>query len=65
MPDAPRPYKTVGYPIVPLVFILVAIWLLINTLQTSHLESIVGIALILLGLPLYFWQRQTRESPAA
>jgi len=66
MPNAPRPYKTIGYPIVPLIFILVAIWLLINTLQTSHLESVVGIVLILLGLPLYFWQRRTRDtSPSA
>lgn len=65
MPNAPRPYKTIGYPIVPLIFILVAIWLLINTLQTSRLESVAGIALILLGLPLYFWQRHTRDTPAA
>jgi APA family basic amino acid/polyamine antiporter len=65
MPNAPRPYKTIGYPIVPLIFILVAIWLLINTLQTSRLESIVGIALILLGLPLYFWQRRIRDTSPA
>jgi basic amino acid/polyamine antiporter, APA family len=65
MPNAPRPYKTIGYPFVPLIFILVAIWLLINTLQTSRLESFVGIALILLGLPLYFWQSQTRDASPA
>ena len=63
MPNAQRPYKTLGYPIVPLVFIIVAIWLLINTLQTSPLESFVGIGLILLGLPLYFWQSRTRIRP--
>ncbi len=66
MPNAPRPYRTVGYPIVPLIFVSVAIWLLVNTLQTSRLESIAGIVLILLGLPLYFWQSRNREtSPAA
>jgi APA family basic amino acid/polyamine antiporter len=64
LPAAERPYRTLGYPVVPLVFILVAIWLLINTLQTSPLESFVGIGLIILGLPLYFWQSRTRIPPA-
>jgi basic amino acid/polyamine antiporter, APA family len=62
MPDAPRPYKTFGYPIVPLVFIIVAVLLLINTLITSPLLSVAGLSLILLGLPVYFWQRRTRET---
>lgn len=64
MPDAPRPYKSLGYPVVPLIFILVGIWLVINTLRTNPLESFVGIGLILLGLPLYFWQSRTRIPPA-
>ncbi len=55
MPDAPRPYKTFGYPIIPIVFVLVACWLIINTLFTKPVESIVGIVLILLGLPIYFY----------
>ncbi|HTA31167.1 MAG TPA: amino acid permease [Candidatus Cybelea sp.] len=58
-PNLPRPYKTLGYPVVPLLFIAVAIWLLINTLRTSPLESAVGLGLIALGLPVYLWQRRT------
>src|SRR5262245_29639158 len=48
MPDAPRPYRTFGYPIVPLIFVLVALWLVINTLQTSPVESGTGLLLIVL-----------------
>lgn len=57
MPDASRPYKTLGYPVTPIIFILVGIWLLINTLQTSPLEAAVGLFLIALGLPVYFYFR--------
>jgi APA family basic amino acid/polyamine antiporter len=62
MPDAPRPYRTFGYPIVPLLFVVVAIWLLFNTLKTSPAESRIGLILIALGLPIYFWQRRKRAS---
>lgn len=58
MPDAPRPYRTLGYPIVPLVFVLVAGWLTINTLKTSPVPSLLGLALIALGLPVYFFQKK-------
>lgn len=58
MPDAPRPYKTFGYPITPLIFILVGVWLLINTLQTSPLEAGIGLLLISLGIPIYFYFRR-------
>jgi len=60
MPNAVRPYKTLGYPLVPLVFIMVALWLLVNTLQTSRVESIAGLVLIALGLPVFLWQRKAR-----
>jgi APA family basic amino acid/polyamine antiporter len=63
MPQMPRPYKTLGYPVLPVVFILVAIWLVINTLATSPRESAVGLGLISLGLPVYFWQRRAALSP--
>src|SRR5262245_48842056 len=61
LPQADRPYKTFGYPIVPLVFVLVALWLIINTLFTKPVESVVGLALMVLGLPLYFYFRASRK----
>lgn len=54
-PDAERPYRAWGYPIVPVIFLLVTGWLLINTLMTSPVQSMIGIGFILLGLPVYFF----------
>jgi basic amino acid/polyamine antiporter, APA family len=65
LPDAPRPYKTLGYPFVPILFVAVAIWLLVNTLRTSPVESAAGLGLIALGLPVYLWQRRTAKSREA
>ncbi len=64
MPDAPRPYKTLGYPVVPLLFVLVATWLVINTLKERPVESAAGLALIALGLPLYFYFRYAQRRAA-
>jgi APA family basic amino acid/polyamine antiporter len=64
MPDAERPYRTLGYPVVPLLFILVAVWLVVNTIMTSPVESAAGLALIALGIPVYFYfKRQRTISP--
>ncbi len=54
-PDAPRPYRAWGYPVVPVIFLLVAGWLLINTMMTAPQSSFIGIGLILLGLPVYYY----------
>jgi basic amino acid/polyamine antiporter, APA family len=54
-PNAERPYKAFGYPVVPVLFLLVAAWLLINTMITTPKQSFAGIFLILLGLPVYYY----------
>lgn len=53
-PNAPR-YKTLGYPIVPIVFIVLGILLLINTLYTMPIQSGIGLVLIVLGVPFYYY----------
>ncbi len=53
--DVPRPYRTPGYPVVPVVFLLAAAWLVINTLVARPLESAVGLGLIALGIPVYVY----------
>jgi basic amino acid/polyamine antiporter, APA family len=58
MADAPRPYRTLGYPLMPLVFVLVAAWLVVNTLVNRPVESCAGLALIALGLPVFFYYRR-------
>ena len=62
MRDAERPYKTLGYPIMPVVFVLVAVWLLINTLQTNPVEAGAGLFLIALGTPIYLYYRRSASN---
>lgn len=58
-PNLPRPYRTLGYPVVPMVFVLVAGLLIFYTLRDSPRESLLGLVLIAIGLPFYFhWNRQ-------
>ena len=59
LPAAPRRYRTPGYPVVPILFVLVAIWLVINSIKAYPVESAAGLFLIALGLPLFFFFRRT------
>ncbi|PYP22279.1 MAG: amino acid permease [Gemmatimonadetes bacterium] len=59
--DLPRPYKTWGYPVTPIVFILFSLWLVINTAREQPRDFAVGVALMLAGLPLYWWMRGRRS----
>jgi APA family basic amino acid/polyamine antiporter len=58
MPDAARPYRTLGYPVIPAIFVLVSAWLVVNTLIEKRIESVTGLVLILAGLPLFVWFRR-------
>ena len=59
MPDAPRPYRALGYPWVPCVFVLVTAALLINTFIAAPREAFRGVGVLLAGLPLYwYWSRR-------
>ncbi len=59
MPELERPYRTWGYPVVPALFLLVAAWLLVMTVISSPWQSVTGIILIALGLPVYYyWHRR-------
>jgi len=63
MPAAPRPYRLPGYPLVPLLFVLVMVWIVISALLTAPKESIATLVLILLGLPLYpLFRRRARAA---
>jgi basic amino acid/polyamine antiporter, APA family len=57
LPAAPRRYRTLGYPVVPALFVLVALWLVVNTLTAYPVESAAGLVLMALGLPFYFYFR--------
>jgi APA family basic amino acid/polyamine antiporter len=58
-PDTPRPYRTWGYPWVPVLFVVSSSILVANTLMEKPVESLVGVVLLLLGVPAYvFWRRR-------
>ena len=62
MPDAPRPYRAWGYPVVPAIFVLVTTALLINACVAAPQAALRGAAFLLAGLPLYwYWSRRTRS----
>jgi APA family basic amino acid/polyamine antiporter len=61
-PDLPRPYRTIGYPIVPVLFVVVAIMLLGSTLISSPRESGLGLLVIAAGIPFYlYWKRRSNH----
>lgn len=62
-PELERPYRVIGYPIVPILFVLVAIVLLGSTFVESPRESLLGLVLIIAGIPFYFYWK--RRIPAA
>jgi APA family basic amino acid/polyamine antiporter len=63
LPDAPRPYRTWGYPIVPMVFLIVNAWLIITTIWSTPKQSAIGLGLILIGLPVYLiWSKRDRSA---
>jgi APA family basic amino acid/polyamine antiporter len=58
-PEHPRPYRTWGYPVVPLVFIAGSLAFVANTLIERPVESLSGLALLALGLPVYWYWHST------
>ena len=53
-PDMERPYKVPLYPVVPLIGILGGVYMIINTILTQTMNAGIGLALALIGLPIYF-----------
>jgi basic amino acid/polyamine antiporter, APA family len=61
VPAAPRRYRTPGYPIVPILFVVVAVWLVVSSIKAYPVESAVGVFLISLGLPFYLYFQIMRD----
>jgi len=62
-PEAERPYRMWGYPVLPVVFAVVAFGFVVNTAVTDWKPALSGSALIAAGIPVYWLWRRTR--PAA
>jgi APA family basic amino acid/polyamine antiporter len=55
-PDAPRPFRVPGYPVVPAIFVVVNVWMLWSVLtfqDSSPREALVGLAIVATGVPAY------------
>lgn len=63
--DRPRPYRCAGYPWLPGVYLLAATGFVISTLAARPLESLAGLGMASLGIPLYFYWRLTRPAQSA
>ena len=60
MPEAERPYKAIGYPVLPIIFILFCLFLVVIALIESPRDSLFGILLIATGLPFYLvWNKKS------
>ena len=57
-PDMERPYKTPVYPWIPIIFILFAIFLTINTIMEAPRDAAIGAGIILVGLPMYYYWKK-------
>ncbi|MEP7345285.1 MAG: amino acid permease, partial [Gemmatimonadaceae bacterium] len=58
-PDAVRPFKTPGYPWTPILFVLAAIAIVGNTILTQPKQAAIGLGVVFLGAPAFwFWNRQ-------
>ena len=70
MPEAPRPYRTPGYPWVPLVFVLVVSLFLLgiagSNVARGDWAPVLGLALSLAGFPAFtLWRGLARRAPEA
>lgn len=61
-PALERPYRAWGYPVTPVVFILFSGYLMVNTIRETPQDAAIGAALLLLGLPVYWYCRRKYAS---
>jgi APA family basic amino acid/polyamine antiporter len=62
-PDAPRPYKALGYPVLPALYIAMAAWICVVLLRYKPQYTWPGLVLVLLGIPVYlFWSSGKKQS---
>ncbi len=62
-PDLVRPYRTLGYPVVPILFVVAAGCILASTLVESPRESLIGLSMIAISYPFYrYWQNRKRAT---
>ena len=61
----PRPYKVWGYPVVPVVFIVVSLAVFASIVASERVTALIGLALLAAGVPVYFVWKRRPAAPAA
>jgi len=53
-PETDRPYKAFGYPVLPIIYVLLALVFCVALVLASPKYSLYGLGIVLIGIPLYF-----------
>ena len=62
-PELPRPYRVWGYPVTPLLYVAVSLWMMVWSLFSRPGESLIGLAIVASGLPVYrIWRRRAGKA---
>ncbi len=65
-PEMPRPYKAIGYPVLPAAYIAMALWICLVLLRYKPQYTWPGLILVVLGVPVYLlWKRQGAVAPVS
>ena len=62
LPQAARPFRVPGYPVTPLLFIAASGGIVVSTLVSRPTQALLGIGIILLGMPAYWWWRRSNRA---
>ncbi len=61
-PDAERPYKAFGYPVLPIIYIILAIIFCVFLIKMKPLYAGIGLGIVLLGIPVYYLAIATQKN---
>ncbi|BCS35208.1 amino acid transporter [Luteitalea sp. TBR-22] len=59
-PDAPRPFKALGYPVAPALFVVASAAMVVNAIWREPLPSLAGVAILATGVPVYWLFQRAR-----
>jgi APA family basic amino acid/polyamine antiporter len=62
-PALPRPYRVWGYPLTPLIFLVVTLFMMINLAWQRPAQSLAGVGIMLAGLVIYGFSRSLPTQP--
>lgn len=63
MPNLKRPYRLWGYPVLPLLFVLIHLWIVYGSVHEKPKESLIGLIIVCLGIPVYlFWKSKAKPN---